>query len=163
MSTRRLQQSTISFTRNKGNSPAKESSQKGTEDTQLQCPVCGKFVYIMYVNEYQINKSIIEEHIEQCLSKSQDNNYIEETPLKRPHLDEHIQQSTPSPIKTTLPSSISSIVSEKSSGQSISPDKTTKSSTSTPLRKIRNERRPLADRLRPTNFKDLVVCNFIFY
>lgn len=88
---------------------------------------------------------------------------MEETPLKRPHLDEHIQQSTPSPIKTTLPSSISSIVSEKSSEQSISPDKTTKSSTSTPLRKIRNERRPLADRLRPTNFKDLVVCNFIFY
>ena len=52
MNTRRLQQSTISFTRNKGNSPAKESSQKGTEDTQLQCPVCGKFVYIIYVNEY---------------------------------------------------------------------------------------------------------------
>ena len=68
MNTRRLQQSTISFTRNKGNSPAKESSQKGTEDTQLQCPVCGKF--------NSIHKNDLDKHKIMFVENSDKNTYI---------------------------------------------------------------------------------------
>lgn len=47
MNNKRLQQSTISFCRSKGGSLSKESSPKTTEVIQLECPVCGHFVFAL--------------------------------------------------------------------------------------------------------------------
>lgn len=81
----------------------------------------------------------------------------EQTPLKRPHLETQQIPLTPSPLKSTLDLSISSIQSEKSIISESKNDEQIKSTNCTPIRKNRNERKPLAERLRPSEFNDFVV------
>lgn len=81
----------------------------------------------------------------------------EETPLKRPRLEVQQIPSIPSPSKATPELSISSIQSEMSIISENKNEEQNKSANGTPIRKNRNERKPLAERLRPNDFNDFVV------
>ena len=62
---------------------------------------------------------------------------------------------TPSPIKASLPSSLtqtSPVGSKITLSQSVSPSR----------RGVRNDRRPLAERMRPSSFHEIMVCILIF-
>lgn len=106
---------------------------------------------------------MIEKHIENCLAKSQGVLGVEETPTKRPRLDIPFDESSVSPVKSTLPSSLSSLTPEKPSETSVKKEGASNSPSTTPTRKVRNERKPLAERLRPSEFSELVVSTSLYF
>lgn len=88
----------------------------------------------------QIPKSIIEEHIEQCLELNKKS--VNASPIKK--IPESILSQ--SPLKPTFTQIESQAEPPASVRQSPKVS-----------RKVYNERQPLAERVRPTEFKDLYV------
>ena len=74
---------------------------------------------------------------------------------KKPVFAEFPSSLTPSPIKASLPSSLtqtSPIGSKIAISQTISPSQ----------KDVKNDRRPLAERMRPSSFHEIMVCNIPF-
>ena len=102
-------------------------------------------MYALYSSfSVQIPKSIIEEHIEQCLELNKKS--VNASPIKT--IPESIL--TQSPLKPTLTQI------ESQTEPSASVRQSPKSS-----RKVYNERQPLAERVRPTEFKDIYVVRLV--
>ena len=140
MSSRRLHQATISFSRSKQKGSQKESAPSSSEELRLQCPICLENVPAVFFNHVQIPKSIIEEHVEQCLELNKKS--VNASPIKK----------IPESIVSQSPVKISLTQIESQTEQSPSVQQSPKVS-----RKIHNERQPLAERVRPTEFKDIFV------
>lgn len=100
---------------------------------------------LRYLSHVQIPKSIIEEHIEHCLE--QNKRSVNASPIKK--IPESLVSQ--SPTKTSF---------TQIESQTEQPPSTQQSPKAT--RKIHNERQPLAERVRPTEFKDLYVFEIDF-
>ena len=100
------------------------------------------------INE-QFKKSVIEQHIESCLVKNSETG----TRFKSQQTADTGILSTPSPIKREYPSSLSFPTPQKA----LSSESLAAESAKNSQRQVRNDRRPLAERLRPATFDDVVV------
>ncbi|KAM7458997.1 hypothetical protein BLSTO_00257d [Blastocystis sp. subtype 1] len=105
-------------------------------------------------NVQSFKKSLVEQHIENCLLKNSEAG----TRVKSQQAAEADIPSTPSPIKRECPSSLSSLTPQKAS----LPESLTTGSAKNSQRQVRNDRRPLAERLRPTTFDDVVGNHDLF-
>ena len=158
MSAKRPSSSIDSFSRKKSQRGRRDSSQSDDSSLFLQCPVCGANVRIVYGDEGQILKSLIEQHVEDCLAAQQSEIHI--APVSQASNESAIpSHSAPSQVAALSEGTVSTAKKEGGEGEREGGEKEKEKMEE---KSFVVDQRPLAERMRPRTFDELCVSIVTF-